>query len=257
MPIIQAVDRALQIIDLFDETHPELKITDISVKVGLHKSTVHSLLKTLQLHGYIEQNADNGKYRLGIKCAEKGHIMLQGLDIRNTSRRWLEYLSMRTGQTTHLVIADGNHGVYVDKVEGEKAAIRYSRIGRRVPLHSSASGKVLAAFSKPTELEVVLSDYDFRSLTPATIVNRDAFLADLQEIQNRGYALDIEENEPGVRCAAAPIFDHNGQLAASMSISTMVSGLDQEGFEQCIQLLMEATQQVSRQMGYIYRASNH
>src|SRR5690606_37107740 len=109
------------------------------------KSTVHSLLKTLQLHRYIEQD-ENGLYRLGMRLLEKGQLLLSGFDIREVAAAPMQSLCSDTGQTVHLVVRDEAHGVYIDKVEGKKAAIRYSRIGRRVPLHSSAVGKVLAAF---------------------------------------------------------------------------------------------------------------
>src|SRR5690606_35998987 len=104
LPIIQAVDRALRILDLFDEHHTELKITDISNRIGLHKSTVHSLLKTLQAHGYIEQNPENGKYKLGLKLVERGNLVLNSLDIRTIAKRHLLDLSHQTGLTVHLVI---------------------------------------------------------------------------------------------------------------------------------------------------------
>ena len=151
MPIIQSVERALQILDLFNEQATELKITDISKLMGLSKSTLHSLLKTLQLHGYIDQNPENGKYRLGMKLVERGHFVVGSIDIRQKAKGWLTELSQRTGQTTHLGILDGREGVYIEKIEGKLAAIAYSRIGRRNPLYSTAIGKVLLAWRDRAE----------------------------------------------------------------------------------------------------------
>jgi DNA-binding IclR family transcriptional regulator len=131
MPIIQSVERALQILDLFNDQATELKITEISKQMGLSKSTLHSLLKTLQLHGYIDQNPDNDKYCLGMKLVERGHFVVGTMDIRQKAKSWLSALSQETGQTTHLGILDGNEGVYIEKIEGKQAAIAYSRIGRR------------------------------------------------------------------------------------------------------------------------------
>ncbi len=108
MPIIQSVERALTILDLFNEQATELKITDISKQMGLSKSTLHSLLKTLQLHGYIDQNPENDKYRLGMKLVERGHFVVGTMDIRQKAKSWLTDLSQRTGQTTHLGILDGH-----------------------------------------------------------------------------------------------------------------------------------------------------
>ncbi|MCR8631006.1 IclR family transcriptional regulator [Paenibacillus radicis (ex Xue et al. 2023)] len=250
MPIIQSLDRALNILDLFDEHTKELKITEISTRIGLHKSTVHSLLKTLQMHGYIDQDAESGKYRLGLKLLEKGHLLLQGMDIRETARKHLVSLSKQTGQTTHLVILDGKDGVYLDKVDGDKAAIRYSRIGRRVPLHSSATGKALIAFRTSDEIEQLLNGYRYIQQTAFTVTDREKFVLELADIRLQGYAIDNQENEPGVRCASVPIFNHAGDVAAAMSISTMIAVVDDEQFQHCIQLLIYEAAQISQLLGY-------
>ncbi|MFD0678033.1 MULTISPECIES: IclR family transcriptional regulator [unclassified Paenibacillus] len=250
MPIIQSLDRALNILDLFDEHTKELKITEISTRIGLHKSTVHSLLKTLQMHGYIDQDAESGKYKLGLKLLEKGQLLLQGMDIRETARKHLVSLSKQTGQTTHLVILDGKDGVYLDKVDGDKAAIRYSRIGRRVPLHSSATGKALIAFRTSEEIEQLLNGYRYIQQTAFTVTDREKFVLELADIRLQGYAVDNQENEPGVRCASVPIFNHAGDVAAAMSISTMIAVVGDEQFQHCIQLLLYEAAQISQLLGY-------
>lgn len=250
MRIIQALDRALRILDLFDEQTVELKITEISQRMQLHKSTVHSLLKTLQLHGYIEQSETTGQYRLGMKLVEKGQLLLQSIDLRRIVRPHLQKLSEATGQTVHLVILEGSDGVYIDKEEGAKAPIRYSRIGRRVRLHSSACGKVLAAFRPEEELARLLQGYSFDRRTERTIGDRRTFLAELADVRAQGCAYDREENEPGVRCAAVPIFEHDGRLAAAMSISTMITHVNDEQLAELVQALKKEAVDISRQLGW-------
>ncbi|TCM99730.1 IclR family transcriptional regulator [Paenibacillus sp. BK033] len=249
MPIIQSLDRALSILDLFDERNRELKITEISARMQLHKSTVHSLLKTLQMHRYIEQDAESGKYRLGIRLLEKGQLLLQGFDIREIARPHLQQLSQETGQTAHLVVLDGSEGVYIDKVEGAKAAIRYSRIGKRVPLHSSAVGKVLAAFMPASELNRILAAYHYHVQTPHTITNEADLRAELERVRAKGVGYDREENEPGVRCTAAPVYDHSGQVSAAVSISTMVSTVNDEEFAAFSELVARTADNISRGLG--------
>ncbi|GGE24452.1 IclR family transcriptional regulator [Marinithermofilum abyssi] len=250
MPIIQAVDRALRILDLFNEHESELKITDISERMHLHKSTVHSLLKTLQSHGYIEQNPENGKYRLGMKLFERGNFVIQGLDVRNIVKRYLLDLSVKTGYTVHLVILDGKEGVYIDKVEGTSGVVMYSRIGRRVPIHSSAVGKVLVAFKSDEELREILAGYAFVAHTENTITNEEAFLKELEKVRSLGYAVDNQENEPGVYCIAVPIRNHLGQVVAAMSISTPIAGLGKEKTDTVLTLLKQAGEEISAKMGY-------
>jgi IclR family transcriptional regulator, KDG regulon repressor len=257
MPIIQAVDRALRILDLFDEQETELKITDISERIGLHKSTVHSLLKTLQVRGYINQNPENGKYRLGMKLFERGNFVIQGLDIRQMAKSYLVDLSMKTGQTTHLVILDGREGVYIDKVEGPMAVILYSRIGRRIPVHCSAVGKVLIAYKSRAELNDILREYDYIRQTKDTIVNERDFLEELEKVRIMGYAVDNQENEPGVRCVAVPIRDHTGQVVAAISMSTLLSRVNDEELQDLIVVLKRSADELSSQMGYGIMSSHH
>ncbi|BCJ87600.1 IclR family transcriptional regulator [Effusibacillus dendaii] len=250
MPIIQAVERALRILDLFDQRDTELKITEISDRMGLHKSTVHSLLKTLQAHGYIDQNQENGKYRLGLKLIERGNFVIHSLDIRTVTKKYLLDLSEKTGLTVHLVILDGKEGVYIDKVEGISGIVMYSRIGRRVPVHSSAVGKVLVAFKEAEELEKFLDGYVYFSQTENTITNRSDFLKELQKVRELGYAIDNQENELGVYCMAVPIRDHTGQVAAAVSMSTPVTGIANEKTDHLLSLLKQMADKVSQQLGY-------
>ncbi|EMF46733.1 transcriptional regulator [Planococcus halocryophilus Or1] len=234
MPIIQSVERALRILDLFDEYDKELKLTEITEKMNLHKSTVHSLLKTLQKHHYIEQNSENGKYFLGMKLFERGHYVIQNLDLQSLAREQLVKLSKSTGRTVHLVILDGKEGIYIDKVESAKAAILYSRIGRRVPIHSSGVGKALVAFKDPSELEKILDGYEYTKQTKNTLTNEESFLIELEKVRKQGYAIDDEENEPGVYCVALPIRDYTGHVIAAISSSTTASNLTKKNWKKLL-----------------------
>ncbi len=250
MPIIQSVQRSLKILDLFNEYTIELKITDISEKMGLHKSTVHSLLKTLQESGYIDQNPENGKYRLGLKLVERGNLVVSTIDIRKMAKSYLMDLSKRTGQTTHLGILDGKAGVYIDKEEGEQSVIRYSRIGRRIPLHCTAIGKVLLSLQKPDKITQLLQGYEYTTSTKKTITDEVKFMEELEKVRQLGYAIDNEENEVGVRCIAVPIRNQNNQVLAAVSISTLVSSVNDQKLEEFIILLKKVGQELSEHVRY-------
>lgn len=250
MPMIQSVERALQILNLFDEYTTELKITEISEKMGLNKSTVHSLLKTLQKYSYIEQNPENGKYKLGLKLVERGNLVVSTIDIRQIARSYLLDLSKKTGQTVHLGILYGQEGVYIDKVEGELAIIRFSRIGKRFPLHATAIGKVLLAFHEPKETQQILNGYNFTKQTEYTITNEVEFLEQLKKIHQQGYAIDNQENELGVRCIAVPILNFENKVLASISISTLISQVNDEKLRKYIKLLKQTGLEISKKLGY-------
>lgn len=250
MPIIQSVERALQILDLFNEQATELKITDISKLMGLSKSTLHSLLKTLQHHGYIDQNPENGKYHLGMKLVERGHFVVGSIDIRQKAKIWLTDLSRRTGQTTHLGILDGREGVYIEKIEGRLAAIAYSRIGRRLPVHATAIGKVLIAWLCENELNALLDGYQYTTFTPSTLASREALLDALIKTREQGYALDSEENEQGVRCVAVPVWNNESRVIAALSLSTLTSRVDDTELARFREQLQQAGFGLSRALGY-------
>lgn len=254
MPIIQSVERALRIMDLFDEYDKELKLTEITERMNLHKSTVHSLLKTLQKHHYIEQNSENGKYYLGMKLFERGHHVIQNLDLRALAREQLVKLSKTTGRTVHLVVLDGKEGIYIDKVESPKAAILYSRIGRRVPIHSSGVGKALVAFKEPGEVEKILEDYEYTKQTKNTITDKETFLKEIETIREQGYAIDNEENEPGVYCVAFPIRDYTGQVIAAISSSTTAGYLTSTEIEEITESLRETANELSNKLGYDFQS---
>ncbi|WP_203333658.1 IclR family transcriptional regulator [Planococcus beigongshangi] len=253
MPIIQSVDRAMHILDLFDDYNKEIKLIEIAERMELHKSTVHSLLKTLQKHHYIEQNSENGKYTLGMKLFERGNYVIQSLDLRTVAKEDLVNLSKETGRTVHLVILDGKEGIYIDKVENSNATIFYSRIGRRVPLHSSGVGKALIAFKKANELESIMKGYEFTKQTTQTLTDKKSLLKELENVRKQGFAIDNEENEPGVYCVALPIKDHNGQVVAAISSSTTASHITQEDIKNIVDSLKKAADNISKKLGFGFR----
>ncbi|HET6872811.1 MAG TPA: IclR family transcriptional regulator [Sporolactobacillaceae bacterium] len=249
MPLIQSVERALEIIDLFDEYSTELKITEISNRLNLNKSTIHSLLKTLQKHGYIQQDRETGKYKLGLKLFERGNLAIQNLDIRAVCRKYLLEISKQTGHTLHLVIMDGKDAVYIDKIEGTSANVIYSRVGRRAPLHSTGAGKALVAFKAEEEWERIFDGYDLEKHTPQTITDKHALFEELNRIREQGFSYDKEENELGISCIAVPIRDHTGQVVAASSISMPTPKLKNET-ERLLPLMMEAGENISKELGY-------
>ncbi|GGC83821.1 IclR family transcriptional regulator [Thalassobacillus devorans] len=252
MPIIQSLDRALKILDLFDERTRELSITEISKKMNLHKSTVHSLLKTLQAHRYISQNEETGKYMLGLKLFERGNLVVSNLDLRSVARKHLEWLSETTSLTTHLVILDGQEGVYIDKVEGSGVTVFYSRIGRRVPIHTSAVGKALVSSKDNQELKKLLKGYHFTKRTENSIGSEGDFIKEINQVRASGFAVDNEENEVGIVCVSVPIKDYSGKTIAAVSMSTPAASATDETLAYFVKLLKECTNRISRELGFEY-----
>ncbi|MCU3616967.1 DNA-binding transcriptional repressor XynR, partial [Enterobacter hormaechei subsp. oharae] len=141
-------------------------------------------------------------------------------------------------------------GVYIEKIEGRLAAIAYSRIGRRLPVHATAIGKVLIAWLGEAELNALLEGYQYTAFTPATLASREALLAALAQTREQGYALDSEENEQGVRCVAVPVWNHESRVIAALSLSTLTSRVDDAELANFREQLQQAGLQLSRALGY-------
>lgn len=185
-----------------------------------------------------------------MKLVERGHFVVGSIDIRQKAKGWLTELSRQTGQTTHLGILDGREGVYIEKIEGKLAAIAYSRIGRRLPVHATAIGKVLIAWLGETELNALLEGYQYTTFTPATLASREALMSALTQTREQGYALDSEENEQGVRCVAVPVWNHESRVIAALSLSTLTSRVDDAELANFREQLQQAGLALSRALGY-------
>ncbi|MEM1506208.1 IclR family transcriptional regulator [Domibacillus sp. 8LH] len=253
MPIIQSVERALKILDLFDERDRELTITEISKRMNLHKSTVHSLLKTLQVQRYIKQDDETGKYSLGLKLFERGSLVIGHLDVRNVARKHLEELSEATNLAVHLVVLDGQEGVYIDKVEGSGVTVLYSKVGRRVPLHTSAVGKTLVATKSDEELNQLLEGYKYTTPTEKSIRSKEEFLSVIEQARIAGYSVDNEENEPGIFCMAVPVKDYSGKVIAAISMSMPSSKMKEEVQRRYVEMLKGCASKISQALGYEYQ----
>jgi DNA-binding IclR family transcriptional regulator len=199
-----------------------ISLKELSAKVGLPKGTTHRLLTSLAYFGYVRQASENKNYYLGFKLVELGNRLLDNLDLRAQARPFLISLCKKTKETVHLVILDQNEALYVDKVVSDEkpgGLQMVSRVGLRVPVHCSSVGKVFLAQYSEQELERFLQKKGLEKRTENTITNTGKLKQHLKSIYRQGYAVDNEENEKGIRCVGAPIFNQQGQVIAAISIS--------------------------------------
>ncbi|MEI4768783.1 IclR family transcriptional regulator [Psychrobacillus sp. FJAT-51614] len=251
MPIIQSVTRALNILELFDERTRELSIKEISNRMDLNKSTVHSLLKTLMHHGYVSQNHSTSEYHLGWKLYERGNLVTSQLDIRKLARRHLEELNSQTDKTVHLVQLMGKEAIYIDKINGNGSLVVQSRIGKRVHLHSSAVGKVLVANLTEDDFEGIFTKYDFVKKTDNSILSLEEFKLEMNRVRKEKYAIDNEENEEGIICFALPIRDYSKKVVAAVSVSTPKAVFNEEVANVNKRCLKVCATNISKELGFI------
>jgi len=171
------------------------------------------------MRGFAQQDPHSGKYKLGIKTFSIGNTALYTLDIRTVARAYLNDLVEHYQETANLAILDNWDVIYIDQVESEKMVKSIARLGSRCPSHCSAAGKVLLSNFQEKELERYFKNYNLEQYTDNTIVSPGLLRYELKNVKKQGYALDVEETEEGIRCVAAPIFDHTGKAAAAIGIS--------------------------------------
>lgn len=244
---IQVADRLFQTMELLAKNGP-MGLMDISQRLSLNKSTTHRILNSLIYMGYTRQNIENGKYEMSFKIVGLANQIMEKVDIVNLVRPYLRRLMEDTGETVHFVERDGIDAVYIDKVESYANSVQMiSRIGNRIPLYRSGVGKAIAACLPEEEVREIWKDSEILSVTPYTITDYQEFCHCLKDIQNRGYALDNEENESGVRCIAAALSDHTGRARYAFSISAPVSRMDNQYILKLSQYVLDTKAQLEKQ----------
>jgi DNA-binding IclR family transcriptional regulator len=248
-PISTTVAKAMGIVDILaSKAEVGVSLSELSLLIGMPKSTTHRYIATLQSVGLAERKGLD-HYRLGTKVIELAGSFLAKSDLRIESQASLNELAEMTGETIHLAVASGTGVVYIAKIESKYALGMFSHIGARLPMHSTALGKAILAFSAPERLEAVLAEHP-EARTPSTITSAKALKVEMVSIRSQGFALDNEENEIGICCVSAPIIDYTGTAIAAISISGPRERMDRERCIQLGPLLWETTQRVSRRQGF-------
>jgi len=214
--LVESVARALDVLETFRDSE-ELSLSEISRRVGLNKSRSFRLLHTLAERGYVEKIADGGRYRLGVKLFERAAHL--GRDLRRIAQPFMRQLHEQFNETVNLGVIHDGEVLYIDILESSQAFRMAARAGSRMPIFSTSLGKAIAAHLPESEVANLLSAQQMSKSTKRTAAENQALRNELQAVRRRGYALDNEENEPGVACLGAPIFDHTGRVLAAISVS--------------------------------------
>jgi IclR family transcriptional regulator, KDG regulon repressor len=247
--IIGSVQRALDILNLFDTQTVELGTTDIARSLDLPKSTIAGLVHTLVLNGYLVQRPETRKYHLGFKLVERAGVLLSQFDLSQVSAPVLAALRDDVNESVNLGLRDGKYVVYIERMHGRNMLGMRSEIGKRELAHSTALGKAILAFSPEHVLVDFLEGISFDPVTPYTIVDPETFLTELKHTYQRGYAVDDQENELGGRCVAAPIFDYTGQVVAALSISVPLQRFPDNRLEPLGKRVKAAASEISQLLG--------
>ena len=246
---IGVLAKALDLIDLLD-THEALTLTELSAHSGINKVTTLRILVNLEERGYVERDEASGRYRLGFRLLQLGMRASERLDLRTTARPVLKSLHAETGETVNLAIPGQDGLIYIDIIESTHGLRMAATIGARDDYNSTALGKAMLAHLPAAQRDELLAGQTLPRKTSRTIVEPQALLEELERVRRTGYAVDDEENEPGARCLAAPVFDYQGRLVAAISLSGPSSRVTPERESELAARVRDAAARISAALGY-------
>lgn len=246
---VQSIDRAVGIMKLFNEDRRELKLSEISDYLDLNKSTVHGIISTLKYHGLIDQDEETQKYRLGLFNMSLGELVQKSLDIRDITTPVIEKVSQILDETVHIGTLDEMDVVYIDKKESNQSMRIFTNIGARNPAYCTGVGKAMLAYKDEDLIRKMLPE-KLEALTPKTITDKSRLTNELAKIREQGYSFDDEENNIGLTCVAAPIFDYSRKAKYGISVSGPTIRMTNEKIEEAIEVVKAAAKEISYKLGY-------
>jgi len=251
-----AVERAFSILEIISESNQGLTNSDISRRLKLPKSSASYILRVMEKRGYLIRT--EGKYRLGLRIMSLARGQSAHVDVREVAKPILEkFVEKSRMSEAHLAVLDNGRAVYIEKVEAENSFIKMDIwVGHRLPVHTTAIGKVLVAYLPEQEVIKILDLRGMEKKTRRSITDKKKFLRELEKVRDYGFAFDNEENSLNVRCLAAPVFNHNGEVVAALGTSTTILQLDKTHLPKVVELVKDAAQKVSRQIGYSDKRRN-
>ena len=255
--IIQSIDRALQVLELFSLEKPEWGITEISKALNIYKSNVHNVLTTLAEKGFVIKDSKTDKYKLGIKFFELGSIVIKNMDLRKIAHPYIEELSKEFNETVHLGVLDKGRVVSIEREESDKSLCSHVEIGKRTPLHCTAVGKAIMAYLSEDEINLIIREKGLEKFTENTITTKKDLENEFKKIREQGYAVDKIEHEEGVRCVAGSIRDYTGKVVASMSVSGPAFRINESNIPNIAKKVKEYCDYISKEMGYINYAGKY
>ncbi len=244
-----SLSKALKILSLFNDERRELSLSEVARLLETQPGAVYPILYTLQVHGYLTRDPETKRFRLGLKILTQANYLLSSLDIREQAKPILRGMARELSVNAHLAVLHENEVLYLDREEAAPGVVLTSIVGRRVPLHCTALGKVLLAFNPEMEGHVLDGD-TLKAVTSKTITNPKALRAEIARVRNQGYAVDNEEFHEGNVCVAAPIRNYRSTVVAAISISFAKTRLGYEHLEELVSKVVNGSIEISQALGW-------
>ena len=247
---VQALDRAFAVLELLGESETALGLAQVASSLQLHKSTAHRFLMVLERHHVVERTS-NGKFRLGLRLFDLGNRAIEQYDLRDRAQPHLRRLVAETEETAHLCILEQSHVIYIDKIEPTRSVRMITRIGASNPVHCTSVGKAILAFLPEERINEIIRKMRFERFTQRTIASADALRAEIEKTRRRGYAVDDEELEEGLRCIAVPLLDAQRMPVAAVSVSGPSFRVTAQKLPSIANHLVHCVRGIAQDMGFV------
>ncbi|MDR3278872.1 MAG: IclR family transcriptional regulator [Synergistaceae bacterium] len=244
---IQSIVRAVNILNLF-ANNSELRLLDISKMMKLNKSTTFGILETLVHLGYLEKNEKSNLYRLGLGLFRISQCI--DLELVHICKPYLLGIAEICKETVNLIVLEGNHLVYLDKIETQYSIRIGTRIGQQISVYCSSAGKSILAYMPDKEVDDILNSIEYIPLTEKTITNKDKFKNTLNDVRLNGFATDIEEFEKDLICIGVPLLGHKGSPLAAITVSAPLYRMNKDRIEKIVGILKENVLKIATKLGH-------
>ncbi|MFC5215352.1 IclR family transcriptional regulator [Streptomyces coerulescens] len=247
--MVESVKRAVRILQELTGAAPRLGVTELAERVGISKSAIHGLLRTLESDGLVIQDAESGKYQLGPALVTFGNAYLDTHELRTRAVTWSNLLAARTGEAVWVGVLVDDEVMVVHHAFRPEGVVQTLETGATLPWNTSALGKAVVAFS-PEELQKRLLAGPLAALTGRTITEQATLAAQLKQVTEVGYALENQEATLGDAAIAAPVFDRSGAVAGAIGVIGPVERLLEDERRQTYAITTrETARNLSRELG--------
>ncbi|MBT8409282.1 MAG: IclR family transcriptional regulator [Alphaproteobacteria bacterium] len=249
---LSSVTTAIHLLKTFTEEDQELGISEIAKRLDVAKSTVHRLAGALLEEGLLQQNPETGRYGLGVGLFSLGSLVRARLDVTIESKHVLSALREQIKENVRLAVLERDSVVFLHDFEGPQTLRLRSATGQLRPAFCTAEGLCLISGLRQPQIDQFLA-YPRFERAPNTTTDEDAFLARVRQVKRRGYAFEDEECDEGTRCVAAPIFNAEGRIVASVGVAGPRARIKKNQIPKIAPIVVEAASEISQRMGFIQR----
>lgn len=247
---VQSVDRALRLVEIL-AGRQAAGVTELASVLGVHKSTASRLLSTLELHGIVVQDPGRGSYRLGTALTFLAGAVTGRVRLFQASHATAERLAHEVGETVTIAVLEGDRLVNADHIAPGPVSIPSDWPELRLPVHATASGKVLLAWLPEGDRTRLLGRPLLERYTPATVIDPGVLAGELVRVREQGWALAMEEHRSGLNAVSAPILDRDGAAIAALTIVGPSGRLGRERLEHVAVLTALRATEVSSRLGFV------